>query len=111
MRWIAALLLIGGLAIMVFGIGGALWQLGQTYKHAIDEPMVTHEEDEGGALRDRMLVFVAIGAVGVVPAAVGGAILKVGLIRRLMRGSRTTTTRPSPSVQSRRPPPPPRGGH
>jgi hypothetical protein len=109
MRWIAALLLIGGLAIMVFGIGGALWQLGQTYKHAIDEPMVTHVEDEGGALRDRMLVFVAIGSLGVVPAAVGGAMLKIGLIRRLMRGKPTASGRAGHTMPVRKRPPDARG--
>jgi len=109
MRWIAAFLLIGGLAIMVFGIGGALWQLGQTYEHALDEPMVTHPEDEGGALRDRMLVYVAIGAVGVVPAAVGGAILKIGLIRRLMRGKPTASGRPGHTMPVHKRPPDGRG--
>ncbi len=89
MRWFAVLLLLGGLALMIIGIGGAVRELGETYSHVLNDPLEARPEDEGDALAGRMLVFVGIGVVGVVPAAVGGAMLKIGLIRRLRGRSKT----------------------
>ncbi len=84
MRWIGILLLAVGMVIVVIGIAGAAMELAGTYQQVLDDPMATGGEDKSEGLPARMFIFVGIGAIGVVPMIVGGTMLRIGLMRKLL---------------------------
>lgn len=99
MRWLGAFLMLVGAAFLITGIAGAALELGHTYQQVLDHPMDDPPAGAGTSdLPTRMLIHVGIGAIGVVPMIVGSVMLKVGIIRRLLRGSPRTAParRPEP---------------
>lgn len=86
MRTLGAFLLIVGIVFLAYGIVGAVLELGATYQRAADDAMAMTEQDEGVALATRMAMHLVIGAIGVLPMIAGTILLRVGIIRRLLRG-------------------------
>jgi len=86
MRMLLGLILIlVGLVIGGYGVYTALSPMLGLYSSTLDDPL-----NEGGAretskteVRDQMLEGVVIGAVGVVPIAVGTVLWKVGMVKSL----------------------------
>ena len=63
--------------------GLALFQLINMYGAAITDPMKETAATDGKAVRDAMLFWAGIGAVGVLPFIIGSVMLKAAMVRRV----------------------------
>jgi hypothetical protein len=104
--WLGAVLLIIGSGIMIFGIAGGVRELGGMYEQVLEHPLDEPEVDEKTERPGRILFFVAIGAVGAVPAVAGGVMLKIAVIRALLRGKKTAPGPATGPAATARPAPP-----
>lgn len=88
MRAIAGgLLLAAGMLVALVGLGGALWTLASLYSSAIHDPLAGGDEQAQSVQRG-MLLWAGVGAAGIVPMAIGSALLKWSLAARLGRAMR-----------------------
>jgi hypothetical protein len=94
---IAAILLLGGMAVVLYGLGAAIMELVRMYGSALSDPLAdppgAGAERGGGGVGDRMVRDVIIGAIGIPPMLIGSLMLGVGvlgLLRRLIAGKTET---------------------
>jgi hypothetical protein len=78
---IGLILMLGGMALMVSGLGWAVWQFAQLYQAGLDNGMA--EGPDPKQTSSSMLTAVGIGLGGFVPMTIGSAMLGNGLLRRL----------------------------
>ncbi len=81
---IALVLFLGGLSVVLYGVGFALKELLGLYTSAVERPLENPVGGEKG-VSDRMMRFVIIGAIGVVPMMVGSAMLGMGVVARIVK--------------------------
>ncbi len=73
-----------GMLVVLTGIGGALWALVGLYAGAINDPLGQPEGTEAH-VEHAMLIWVGVGAVGIVPLAIGSALLKAKAAAKLRK--------------------------
>lgn len=87
MRVLGLLLMLVGMSIAVFGISGAVSELGRAYRHVLEDPLADAQVDDKTELPRRMLIHVAIGASGVVPLVPGVVLHRLAGSRNRRRSS------------------------
>lgn len=81
---IGLILVFIGMAIALYGIGGALVQVIGLYQSAMADPLGQPEGAEK-AVSSEMMRFVVIGLFGLPPLIIGSVLLKIGMYQRLRR--------------------------
>lgn len=89
---VGILLILFGGSIMLAGIVMALLTLGRLYQGVLESPLDQPEGAEDAA-RLGMLRWAGLGAIGIPPFLVGGALLKGELARRFTRARSETRPR------------------
>jgi len=83
-RTIGFILILGGAALMIFGILGAGDELRRLYADTLNSPLDAPQED-GTSVSDVMLKYVAIGVGGAPMFIVGLVMFKLGRPRKHAR--------------------------
>lgn len=81
---IGLILVLIGMAIALYGIGGAMMQVIGLYQGAIADPLGQPEGAEK-AVSVQMMRHVIIGLFGVPPLISGSVLLKIGMYQRMRR--------------------------
>lgn len=81
---IGLILLLLGMAIALYGIGGALVQVIGLYQGALSDPLGQPDGAEKAA-SSQMMHFVVIGLFGIPPLLIGTVLLKIGMYQALKR--------------------------